>query len=76
MDPTPEQETSKVFMVKWEGLYKAYKRSKDQWNENVKKAYALVLMHSHPDLVQRLQMLSEWENINSKQDVIQLLTKI
>ena len=76
MDPTPEQEASKVFMVKWEGLYKAYKRNKDQWNENVKKAYALVLMHSHPDLVQRLQMLSEWENINSKQDVIQLLTKI
>ena len=32
-------------------------------------------MHSHPDLVQKLQMLSDWEDINSKQDVIQLLTK-
>ena len=37
MDPTPEQEANRVFMIKWEGVYKAYKRNKDQWDENVKK---------------------------------------
>ena len=30
MDPTPGQEMSKVFMIKWKGLYKAYKKNKDQ----------------------------------------------
>ena len=58
------------------GCTKSTKEKNDQWNENVKRAYTLVLMHSHPDLVQRHQMLSEWENINSKQDVLQLLTKV
>ena len=54
---------------------KSIRKKMDQ-RQRGENAYILVLMFSHMDMVQKLQILSDWEDVDSKQDAIQLLTKI